>query len=63
MIDNEAYDEKFLKEQYHRNYLQSIYAISIFLYNEFDINGYKGDIFEEFLNIGKILSMRLQKRL
>ncbi|NLT02215.1 MAG: hypothetical protein GXY04_06835 [Acholeplasmataceae bacterium] len=62
MIDNEAYDEKFLKEQYHRNYLQSIYAISIFLYNEFDINGYKGDIFEEFLNIRQNIINAITKK-
>lgn len=52
MIDKESYDKRFLREQYHRNYIQSIYAISKFLFKEFKIslenNMY--NLFNQYLN-------------
>ena len=50
MINKESYDKKFLGEQYHRNYFQSINTILSLLYKEIGINVYESEIVEKFLN-------------
>ena len=67
MIDMDSYDKRFLGEQYHRNYIQSIYAISKFLCNEFKIklgnNIY--DFFNQYLttrlNIINLITKKVAK--